>query len=131
MKHIVLTSRKGIASLDPQTDAEALAKLAYLRGRDDLILRLEQCDATDERATSLLVKSLRAPLAGCFQLTLVLSDGLFLNQTQASFTAVHDSKIKVFEVFAAEVDINSLDFYISFSSLSGLIGIAGQSNYAR
>jgi hypothetical protein len=64
-------------------------------------------------------------------MTLVLSDGLFLKQTQANFTAVYDSKIKVFEVFAAEVEIDSLDFYIAFSSFTGLIGYAGQSNYAR
>ncbi|KAJ7776526.1 hypothetical protein DFH07DRAFT_798454 [Mycena maculata] len=129
-KHIILTSRKGIESLDPQTDAEALAKIAYLRGCDDLILRLEKCDATDALATSLLVRSLAVPIAGCFQMTLVLSDALFLKQTQTSFTAVHDSKIKVFEIFSAEVDINFLDFYIAFSSLTGLIGIPGQSNYA-
>ncbi|KAJ7782237.1 hypothetical protein DFH07DRAFT_789912 [Mycena maculata] len=129
-RHIVLTSRKGIDSLDPHTDDEALAKIAYLRGRDDLDLRLAKCDATDARATSLLVESLLVPIAGCFQMTMVLSDALFLEQTQANFTAVHDSKIKVFEVFAAKVDIHSLDFYIAFSSLSGLIGIPGQTNYA-
>ncbi|KAJ7832642.1 hypothetical protein B0H14DRAFT_2591918 [Mycena olivaceomarginata] len=61
-----------------------------------------------------------------FQMTLVLSDGLFLKQTQANFTAVYDSKIKVFEVFAAEVEIDSLDFYIAFSSFTGLIGYAGR-----
>lgn len=95
------------------------------------MLRLEKCDGTDSEATALLVKSLSVPIAGCFQMTLVLSDALFLKQTQASFSAVHDSKIKIFDVFAGAVDINSLDFYIAFSSLTGLLGHAGQSNYAR
>ncbi|KAJ7708733.1 hypothetical protein B0H17DRAFT_1030700 [Mycena rosella] len=129
-RHIILTSRRGIASLDPERDAEALSKIAYLERCGDLVLRLEQCDATDSQATSRLIKSLPKPLAGCFQMTLVLSDALFLNQTPASFAAVHDGKIKVFEVFAAEVDITSLDFYVAFSSLSGLTGSPGQSNYA-
>jgi hypothetical protein len=94
-------------------------------------LRLEKCDATDVHSTSLLLNSLHKPIAGCFQMTLVLSDALFVKQTQAKFTAVRDSKITVFEVFAAAVHIASLDFYIAFSSLTGLLGYPGQSNYAR
>ncbi|KAJ7200302.1 hypothetical protein GGX14DRAFT_572065 [Mycena pura] len=129
-RHIILTSRRGIASLDPQRDAEVLAKVAYLEGREDLVLRLEKCDATDARMMGILMNSIRVRLAGCFQMTLLLSDGLFLKQTGPNFTAVHDSKVKVFEVFAAAVDVHSLDFYIAFSSISGLIGGVGQSNYA-
>ncbi|KAJ7440955.1 hypothetical protein FB451DRAFT_1442691, partial [Mycena latifolia] len=129
-RHLILTSRRGIESLDPQRDDEALSKVAYLRRCTDLELRLEKCDGTDAHATSSLVKTLLVPIAGCFQMTLVLSDALFLKQTQASFTAVYDSKIKVFEIFAAEVDIKSLDFYIAFSSLAGLLGQPGQSNYS-
>jgi hypothetical protein len=77
------------------------------------------------------VKSLHFPVGGCFQLTLVLSDRLFLNQTRDAFTAPHDAKLKVFEVFAAVVKMDALDFYVVFSSFSGLVGFAGQSNYAR
>ncbi|KAF8180698.1 hypothetical protein K438DRAFT_1976521 [Mycena galopus ATCC 62051] len=128
-RHIVLTSRRGIASLDPRTDDETLSKISYLQSRDDLELRLERCDATDACATSLLVKGLHFSIAGCFQMTLALSDGLFVKQTHTEFCTAHNSKVRVFEVFAAEVDINSLDFYIAFSSFTGLIGHVGQSNY--
>ncbi|KAF7333968.1 Polyketide synthase [Mycena sanguinolenta] len=128
-RHIVLTSRRGIASLDPQTDDETLCKLAYLQSCRDLELILQTCDATNACATSLLLNSLRFPIAGCFQLTLVLSDGLFSKQTHDDFCAAYDSKVKVFEVFANEVDITSLDFYVAFSSFTGLLGLAGQSNY--
>ncbi|KAJ6555282.1 hypothetical protein B0H10DRAFT_2201676 [Mycena sp. CBHHK59/15] len=128
-RHITLTSRRGINSLDPQTDDDALSKIAYLRACDDLTLRLERCDATSPHATSVLIKSIHVPIAGCFQMTLVLKDALFLHQTQSNFAAVHDSKIKVFEVFSAEVDISTLDFYVAFSSLGGLLGHAGQSSY--
>ncbi|KAJ7779717.1 hypothetical protein B0H16DRAFT_1299877, partial [Mycena metata] len=129
-RHIILTSRRGAASLDPHKDGEALAKVAYLKSCGDLTLRLEKCDATDTQTTSLLIKNLDVPLAGCFQMTLVLADALFSRQTVENFTSVHDSKTRVFEVFAGEVDVASLDFYIAFSSLTGLIGYAGQSNYA-
>jgi hypothetical protein len=117
--------------LDPGKDVEALSKIAYLQSCDQLELQLVKSDATDESALSLLITSLRFPIGGCFQLTLVLSDQLFLNQSQDTFAAPHDAKLKVFEKFAAAVDVNSLDFYVAFSSLSGLLGLAGQSNYAR
>ncbi|KAJ6492293.1 hypothetical protein C8R45DRAFT_1137473 [Mycena sanguinolenta] len=129
-RHIILTSRRGIASLDAEKDIEALSKIAYLQSCDQLELQLVKSDATNENDLSLLTTDLRFPVAGCFQLTLVLSDLLFVNQTQESFSAPHDAKLKVFETFAAAVDVNSLDFYVAFSSFSGLLGLAGQSNYA-
>ncbi|KAJ7664517.1 hypothetical protein DFH06DRAFT_985983, partial [Mycena polygramma] len=129
-RHLVLTSRRGIASLDPERDAEALSKVTYLRNCADLVLRLEKCDATDPSMTFALFQSLPAPLAGVFQMTLVLSDALFLNQKPDSFTVVHDSKVKVFELIAAAIEITSLDFYVAFSSLAGLTGSPGQANYS-
>ncbi|KAJ6517364.1 hypothetical protein C8R47DRAFT_960482, partial [Mycena vitilis] len=129
-RHLVLTSRRGLASLDPERDAEALAKVAYLRSRADLVLRLEACDATDASVTCALFQRLPAPLAGVFQMTLVLSDALFLNQKLDNFTVVHDSKVKVFELVAAAIEIASLDFYVAFSSLAGLTGSPGQANYS-
>ncbi|KAJ7622564.1 hypothetical protein DFH06DRAFT_1482051 [Mycena polygramma] len=129
-RHIVLTSRRGVSSLDPQKDSDTLCKLSYLRSRVDLDLQLERCDATDPNATSALLSGLRVPIAGCFQMTLVLADALFVNQVELQIRAVHDSKVQAFKVFAQIVDIKSLDFYVAFSSLSGLMGFSGQSNYA-
>ncbi|KAJ6473847.1 hypothetical protein C8R45DRAFT_1011985 [Mycena sanguinolenta] len=129
-RHIILTSRRGIASLDAEKDIEALSKMAYLQSCDQLELQLVKSDATNESDLSLLTAGLQFPIAGCFQLTLVLSDLLFVNQTQETFSAPHDAKLKVFETFAAAVDVNHLDFYVAFSSFSGLLGLAGQSNYA-
>jgi hypothetical protein len=79
----------------------------------------------------ILLRGLPLPIAGCFHLTLVLSDALFFNQTRDTFRRVHDSKIKVFEVFAAQIAIESLDFFVALSSFCGLVGIPGQTNYAR
>ncbi|KAJ7635849.1 KR domain-containing protein, partial [Mycena rosella] len=74
--------------------------------------------------------SLPAPLAGCFHMTMVLSDALFLDQTPDTFRTVYDSKIRVFEVFYGAVEIQRLDFVVVISSFSGLVGVPGQSNYA-
>ncbi|KAJ6599814.1 hypothetical protein DFH09DRAFT_1128873 [Mycena vulgaris] len=129
-RNLVLTSRRGINSLDTVKDAITLAKFAYLEGRDELTLRVEKCDATDVDQMSALLSSLPAPLAGCFHMTMVLSDTLFLNQTPDAFRAVYDSKFRVFEVFTELVEIQRLDFVVVISSFSGLVGIPGQSNYA-
>ncbi|KAJ7609190.1 KR domain-containing protein, partial [Mycena polygramma] len=107
-----------------------VSKIAYLRSCDQLELQLVKCDATDTGATSRLVESIRLPIGGCFQLTLVLSDRLFLNQTRETFAAPQTAKLTVFETFAAVAEIENLDFYVAFSSFSGLVGYVGQSNYA-
>ncbi|KAJ7467711.1 hypothetical protein FB451DRAFT_1092851 [Mycena latifolia] len=129
-RSLVLTSRRGIDSLDTAKDAITLAKVAYLEGRDELTLRLEKCDATDVDQMSVLLRTLPAPLAGCFCMTVVLSNALFLDQTPDAFRAVYDSKLRVFEIFTELVEIQSLDFVVAISSFSGLVGIPGQSNYA-
>ncbi|KAF7336301.1 Polyketide synthase [Mycena venus] len=129
-RHLVLTSRRGLNSLDPIVDALSLAKLTYLKAQDDLDLRMEACDATDVHEMGSLLRDLPLPLAGCFHMALVLSDEAFFRQTQQSFRAVYNSKLKVFDAFSTHVDVQSLDFLVAFSSVSGLVGLIGQSNYA-
>ncbi|KAJ7096113.1 hypothetical protein C8R44DRAFT_379140 [Mycena epipterygia] len=129
-KHLVLTSRRGLESLDSVGDAMALAKVAYLQSQDDLNFRLERCDATNIDEMNYLVQSLPVPIAGCFQMTLVLSDTPFFTQTYDRFHGIHDSKLGVFETFSGQVEMGSLDFFVALSSISGLIGLPGQSNYS-
>ncbi|KAF7359785.1 Polyketide synthase [Mycena venus] len=129
-RSLLLTSRRGIGSLDTAKDAMTLAKVAYLQGRDELTLRFEKCDATDVDQMSALLRTLPAPLAGCFCMNMVLSNALFLDQTPDAFRAVYDSKLRVFEIFTELVEIQRLDFVVAISSFSGLVGIPGQSNYA-
>ncbi|KAJ7636257.1 hypothetical protein FB45DRAFT_1024384 [Roridomyces roridus] len=129
-RHLILTSRRGLDSLDPVKDALDRAKIEYLQSQDDLDVRLVQSDATDVNQMAALVRSLSAPLAGCFLMTMVVSDALFFNQTPDTFRSVYDSKIRAFEVFAGQVDIGTLDFFVALSSISGLVGLVGQSNYA-
>jgi hypothetical protein len=64
-------------------------------------------------------------------MTLVLSDEAFFKQSTQSFKSVYDSKLAAFDAFSTHVDIGSLDFFVALSSISGLVGLRGQSNYAR
>ncbi|KAJ6611341.1 hypothetical protein B0H10DRAFT_369055 [Mycena sp. CBHHK59/15] len=128
-RHLVLTSRRGLASLDPIGDALILLKVGYLQRQGDLELRLEKCDATDDEQMKTLLHRLPAPIAGCFHMTLVVSWALFFNQTRDTFSSVYNSKIKVLEVFSAHVEMESLDFFVALSSINGLVGVPGASNY--
>ncbi|KAJ6449449.1 hypothetical protein C8R45DRAFT_1084229 [Mycena sanguinolenta] len=129
-RHLVLTSRRGIESLDPNADAMTLAKVAYLESQEDLNITFERCDATSEKEMNYLLDSLSFPIAGCFHMTLVLSNAPFFKQTSDTFRALNDSKLGVFEIFSNKVDVDSLDFFVAFSSISGLLGVLGQTNYA-
>ena len=128
---MILTSRSGASSRLLGSDSIASRKLRYLNNRSDLSLRMESCDATDVEATASLIKTIENPLGGCFLMTLALSDGLFVNQSREDFRVVRESKIQSLEAFATVVDIKSLDFFIAFSSVAGLLGTIGQTNYAR
>ncbi|KAF8177391.1 KR domain-containing protein [Mycena galopus ATCC 62051] len=122
-KHLVLTSRRGLNSLHPSVDALSLAKVTYLEAQDDLDLRMEACDVTNVHEMGSLFRDLPLPLAGCFHMALVLWDEAFFRQTQQSFKAVYNSKLGIFDAFSTHVNIQSLDFLVAFSSVSGLIGL--------
>ncbi|KAK7042709.1 KR domain-containing protein [Favolaschia claudopus] len=129
-RHLVLTSRRGSESPIPTTDAMTIAKLAYLQNAEGLELQLAKCDAIDATEMNTLIQSFSLPVAGCFLMTLVLSDALFFNQTDDTFSGVYASKLKAFEVVSQLISIQSLDFLVAISSISGLLGIPGQTNYA-
>lgn len=106
-------------------------KFAYLRSLQDLDLRLEACNASSASETAALIHSLQYPLGGVFLMTLVLSDALFVKQKQEDFETVRNVKQVSFDVIASQLDVNSLDFVVHLSSVSGLFGFVAQANYAR
>jgi hypothetical protein len=126
---MILTSRRGRGFFDAHTHTPTKQRLAYLNKREDVHLRLESCDAMSHEATSALVDSIKQPIGGCFLMTLVLSDALFMNQTEELFNMVCVMKLKVLETFTAVLAIERLDFFVSFSSIVALLGNLGQSNY--
>ncbi|KAJ6452134.1 KR domain-containing protein [Mycena vitilis] len=129
-RHLLLTSRQGIACLDGAADAMTLAKILYLRSQPELSLQLEQCDATDEDAMRVLLHSLLVPIAGCFHMPVILRDAPFVDQTHESFMAAHDCTLGCFGNLSNQVPMSALDFFVGISSVAGLIGLNGQSNYA-
>ncbi|KAH9918099.1 ketoacyl-synt-domain-containing protein [Fomitopsis serialis] len=129
-REIVLTSRSGTAKLATKDEFIALRVLAYLRSRDDLVLRTEAIDASSVEETRKLVKSIQKPLGGCMLMTTNLIDRTFATQTSDTFEASFTAKLGAFHALEKVIDIDSLDFVLAFSSVAGLLGNAGQTNYA-
>lgn len=77
-----------------------------------------------------LLKNVSAPLGGCVLMAALLNDRSFSAHTQESFDVVFPPKVQAFEVLERVLDISSLDFLITFSSISGVFGNPGQTNYA-
>ena len=77
-----------------------------------------------------LIHGISHPLAGCMLLAAVLNDRSFAAQTCETFEAPLPPKVDAFEAIEHAYDLDTLDFLVTFSSVSGTFGNAGQTNYA-
>lgn len=124
-----MTSRRGRKFLDTDALEVTRLKVEYLQRCDDFSIQVEACDGTSVVETQQLIDGIKEPLGGCFLMPLVLSDGLFANQTEDSIHRVVSPKWDSLNVLDAIVPIQTLDFCVSFSSIGALFGLGGQSNY--
>ncbi|OBZ73483.1 Nonribosomal peptide synthetase 14 [Grifola frondosa] len=130
-REITLTSRSGRNSLVKKGDFVSLRLLTHLEGLPGVLLRTEAVDALSHEHMLDLVRSFKYPLGGCMILSVVLVDRTFASQTPETFEAPFSPKVGAFRVLESILPIESLDFLIAFSSVSGMFGNAGQTNYAR
>ncbi|EPQ58589.1 ketoacyl-synt-domain-containing protein [Gloeophyllum trabeum ATCC 11539] len=128
-RHIVLTSRSGEERLKQPGNMKNRRIVDFLRSIPGMDVRLASVDATDKEQMRQLIDGVHGRIGGCFLLTLVLSDKLFVNQTAESFEAAASPKISAFETISSLIDMSSLDFFLSFSSVAALFGSPGQTNY--
>ncbi|KAJ7865588.1 hypothetical protein B0H14DRAFT_3133338 [Mycena olivaceomarginata] len=96
----------------------------------DFSIQLLAVDSTSEEDMASLVKSLQHPLDGCMLLSGLLSDRSVSQHSAESFEVPYEPKIQSLEVLARVLDVESLDFLVTFGSVAGLFGNAGQTNYA-
>ncbi|KAI0467733.1 putative hybrid NRPS/PKS enzyme [Xylaria cf. heliscus] len=122
-RYIVMTSR------NPQSDnlwKEDLEK-------DGVIIRTEAADITNKqdisRVCDAVARSL-PPIAGVINGAMLLSDGLFADMSFDKLQMVMKPKalgsLHLDEIFG----VQPLDFFIMFSSLSAVVGMPSQANYA-
>ena len=116
--------------MERRGDYIALRMLTYLQSCANLTLECIAVDATSCADMASLVDRIVPPLGGCMLLAVAYMDRVFSMHTHDSFESAFPPKVDAFLALEQVLDINSLDFFIAFSSAGALFGNAGQTNYA-
>ena len=123
IRHLVLTSRRGLAADGAKELAAELTEL----GAD---VRIEACDAADRDALATLLGSLAHPLTSVIHTAGVLSDGVLASQDADTLATVMKPKVDAaWNLHELTKDLD-LSAFVLFSSAAGILGGPGQSNYA-
>ena len=123
--HLVLTSRRGL-------QAEGAAQL-----RDELIglgatVRVAACDVADRAGLAALLSELpeEQPLTGVVHAAGVLDDGVVTALTAERVDRVLQPKVDAVLALHELTEHLDLSMFVLFSSATGVMGAAGQGNYA-
>ncbi|MDH6134260.1 short-subunit dehydrogenase/acyl carrier protein [Kitasatospora sp. MAA4] len=125
VRHLLLTSRRGAAAPGA---AELAAELTALGAE----VSIEACDAADRAALRVLLDAIPAdrPLTGVVHAAGVLDDGVLGALTPERIDTVLRPKADAaWNLHEATRDLD-LTAFVLFSSIQGLVGGAGQANYA-
>ncbi len=124
-KHLVLTSRRG---MEAPGVAELKAELEEL----GVSVTIAACDVTDLRSLSKVLDAIpnEAPLRGVIHCSGVLEDASLMTQSSESLANALAPKIRGAWNLHKLTQQSELDFFILFSSIAGVFGSPGQSNYA-
>ncbi|MFD0352413.1 SDR family NAD(P)-dependent oxidoreductase [Streptomyces sp. NPDC127110] len=123
--HLLLVSRRGA---DAPGAAELVDGLSALGAE----VTLAACDVSDEDALAALLAAVPAehPLTAVVHTAGVLDDGVLSALTPAQLTGVLAGKTDAALTLDRLTRGLGLDAFVLFSSLAGVIGAAGQANYA-
>ncbi|MBF0153073.1 MAG: SDR family NAD(P)-dependent oxidoreductase [Magnetococcales bacterium] len=125
VKHLVLTGRQGAAS------AEAKQAVAKLEAAGTQVLAVAMDVTRADQVVGLIdtIGRTLPPLRGVVHAAAVLDDGLLMDLDRARMARVMEPKaLGAWHLHQATRSL-ALDFFTLFSSVSSLIGNAGQGNY--
>ncbi|GLI78240.1 putative secondary metabolism biosynthetic enzyme [Penicillium ochrochloron] len=122
-KLVYLSRSAGSAS----TDREALFRELRVQGCDVTVVQGDVANLQDMQKA---IRACNATIAGVFQMSMVLEDRAFLRMSHSEWTNVLLPKVQGSWNLHQVTKNEPLDFFVSFSSISGLIGQPGQANYA-
>ncbi|KAK7908914.1 hypothetical protein PG985_014792, partial [Apiospora marii] len=126
-RHLLLLSRSGIkhGAIDIACNVKGLRGFGA-------VIEAPECDITNIDALRGVIEKYRCsmpPIAGCIQASMVLKDTVFANMSYGDWLASTDPKVRgSWNLHTVLPD--GLDFFILLSSIAGVVGSAGQANYA-
>ncbi|KXS94985.1 hypothetical protein AC578_9486, partial [Pseudocercospora eumusae] len=121
-RHIALASRSA------KIDSQWLEEVSQL-GAKVMVYRMDVSDKTSVQKTVATIRAEMPPIAGVANAALVLRDRLFLDMQASDMNEVLGPKVNGSLYLHEEFSDPTLEFFILFSTLSCIIGNAGQSNY--
>ncbi|MFL5339449.1 MAG: SDR family NAD(P)-dependent oxidoreductase [Gemmataceae bacterium] len=121
-RHLLLIGRR-----EPSDAARrALARLE----RDGVRVKFIAADVSDEAALRTALADVEPPLRGLVHTAGVVDDGLVGQQTWSRFRGVLAPKVAGAWILHRLTRDQPLDFFVLFSSVSAVLGSAGQTGYA-
>jgi len=126
-QHIAFISRSGDSSAEAQSVLEELSS----RGAQAKAYRADVSDEASFLAAMEQCSHDMPPVKGVLQMAMVLRDGVLENMSYADWSEPLKPKVQGTWNLHRYFDLSKpLDFFIAFSSVSGVCGNAGQAQYA-
>lgn len=125
-KNLVLLGRRGASTLD----AQAAVKHLESNGTNVTVVK---ADVTDRNGLSEALQSIRdslPPIRGVFHAAMILEDALLTNLDDDLLWRVLKPKLSGTWNLHQLTQVDPIDHFMLFSSLSSVFGHAGQGNYA-
>jgi acyl transferase domain-containing protein/NADPH:quinone reductase-like Zn-dependent oxidoreductase/acyl carrier protein len=126
IKHLVLTSRRGVETPQATSAVEALRA----SGASVTVMQADVADAEAVRALLAEIDGRLPPLAGIVHAAGVLDDGVLVRQNASRFSTVFAPKIRGAWNLHTLTQHRPLEFFVLFSSMASVLGSPGQGNYA-
>ncbi|KAL1857091.1 Type I Iterative PKS [Diaporthe australafricana] len=123
-KHLLVPSRSGAASA-------AASEVVRELSDQNVVVSTPTCDVSSKESLSHMLQESAGtlpPIRGCIVATMVLNDCMFENMTLTQWEQISRSKVKA--SWNLHTQLPDLDFFLMLSSVSGVVGNPGQSNYA-
>ncbi|WP_374199237.1 type I polyketide synthase [Streptomyces sp. ISL-44] len=124
VRHLVLTSRRGMEA------PGAMELVAELEAAGAESVRIVAADVSDRSQAEALLADTDRPWTGVFHLAAVLDDGLLVSQDAERLARVWQPKAEAALHLHELTQGLDLAAFVLFSSAAGVLGGAGQSNYA-